>query len=323
MPNPSLSILVVDDARFSSAVIGRTLSRAGYEEVRFARSAEEAMGLLAVRAANLVLTDWMLPDLDGIELTGRIRQQDETGEHYSYIILLTGHESSDALARAFDHGVDDFISKTVMTEQLLPRVRAADRLCSSLQRLLVEKERLTRAVSDLAQRSQIDPLTGLGNLNHLRAKLAEGLRHVETRDSQLCYLLIGLPQAAALRDRLGETASQELQCSIARRLQRVVRPLDLLFRLDEGRFAVLLLLPGGERCSPEAFRRLHANLNHRAFKTRDGLVDLRAGVVMLSLDAAALPAGVEQILEAAERHLPEAQDAEQVLPLSLEPAGRA
>ena len=90
MPNPYLSILVVDDAKFSSAMIGRALSQAGYQDLRFASSASEALKLLEDKPANVILADWLMPEIDGLELTARVRQLDEMTDHYSYIILLTG-----------------------------------------------------------------------------------------------------------------------------------------------------------------------------------------------------------------------------------------
>ena len=76
MPNPHLSILVVDDAKFSSAMIGRALSQAGYLDVRFASSASEALQLLEQRPASVLLADWLMPEIDGLELTARVRQLD-------------------------------------------------------------------------------------------------------------------------------------------------------------------------------------------------------------------------------------------------------
>ena len=155
MPNPHLSILVVDDAKFSSAMIGRALSQAGYQDVRFASSASEALQLLEQRPASVLLADWLMPEIDGLELTARVRQLDETADHYTYIILLTGKEGENVLGEAFDRGVDDFISKAAMNEQLVPRVYAADRLCNTLQRLLHDL-RIAHATAVMGQTAHGD-----------------------------------------------------------------------------------------------------------------------------------------------------------------------
>ncbi len=306
MPNPQLSILVVDDAKFSSAMIGRALSQAGYQDVRFANSAMEALRLIEQRPASVLLADWLMPEIDGLELTGRVRQLDETADHYTYVILLTGKEGENVLSEAFDHGVDDFISKAAMNEQLMPRVFAADRLCNTLQRVLQEKRLLMQNIASLEQRNLVDPLTGLGNPRYLRQKLTDSLRQVESRGGAVCYLLIGLPDAMALRRQYGETFYNELLHGIARRLQQLVRPLDVLTRLDGEHFGLITLLDDLHECSPSSFKRLHEGLNLKAFKTSEGFITLKAGIGLVGLDARALPVQAEQLLEQARRLLPDA-----------------
>ncbi|BBT15207.1 response regulator receiver modulated diguanylate cyclase [Pseudomonas sp. SLBN-26] len=305
MPNPHLSILVVDDAKFSSAMIGRALSQAGYQDVRFANSAGEALRLLEERPANVLLADWLMPEIDGLELTARVRQLDEMIDHYTYVILLTGKEGENVLGEAFDRGVDDFISKSSMNEQLVPRVYAADRLCNTLQRLLHENRLMTQNIASLEQRNLVDSLTGLGNPRYLRQKLADSLRQVESRGGALCYLLIGLQDAPQLRNQYGPAFYNELLQGVSRRLQQLVRPLDVLTRLDDNHFGLITLLGDLHECSPSSFKRLHESLNLKAFKTSEGFITLKAGISLVGLDAKALPVEVEALLERAERLLPD------------------
>ena len=317
MPNPHLSILVVDDAKFSSAIIGRALSQAGYQDVRFANSAAEALRLLEKRPASVLLADWLMPEMDGLELTGRVRQLDETAEHYTYVILLTGKEGENILVEAFDRGVDDFISKASMNEQLVPRVYAADRLCNTLQRLLNENRMLTMNVASLEQRNLVDSLTGLGNPRYLQQKLQDCLRQVESRGGALCYLLIGLQDAGQLRNQYGDRFFNELLHGVARRLQQLVRPLDVLTRLDDNHFGLITLLEDLHECSPSSFKRLHEGLNFKAFKTSEGFITLKAGISLVGLDAKALPTDTEQLIQHAQNLLPESYASGRVAAMRL------
>ncbi|MBD7976142.1 response regulator [Serpens gallinarum] len=306
MPNPQLSILVVDDAKFSSAMIGRTLSQAGYQDVRFASSAEQALQQIEERPTGVLLADWLMPDIDGLELTARVRQLDEMSDHYTYIMLLTGKEGDNALGEAFDHGVDDFISKTQLSEQLVPRIYAGDRLCNTLHRLLQENRLLTQSIACLEQRNLVDPLTGLGNLRYLRQKLADSLRQIDSRGGALCYVLIGLPKLLELRTRHGDAFHQELLSGIARRLQLLVRPLDVLVRLDDQHFALIALLSELNECRANSFTRLAKGFSQQPFKTREGLVELNAVISLVGLDAEALPQTPEDLMTQAAQHLPQA-----------------
>lgn len=317
MPNPHLSILVVDDAKFSSAMIGRALSQAGYQDVRFASSASEALQLLEQRPASVLLADWLMPEIDGLELTARVRQVDETADHYTYIILLTGKEGENVLGEAFDRGVDDFISKAAMNEQLVPRVYAADRLCNTLQRLLHENRMLTQNIASLERRNLVDPLTGLGNPRYLRQKLTDSLRQIESRGGAVCYLLIGLQDAGQLRNQYGDRFFNELLHGVARRLQQLVRPLDVLTRLDDNHFGLITLLDDLHECSPSSFKRLHEGLNFKAFKTSEGFITLKAGISLVGLDAKALPTDTEQLIQHAQNLLPESYASGRVAAMRL------
>lgn len=306
MPNNHLSILVVDDAKFSSAMIGRALSQAGYLNVRYASSASEALQILEQEPVSVLLADWLMPEMDGLELTARVRQLDESGDHYTYIILLTGKEGDNVLAEAFDRGVDDFVSKAAMSEQLVPRVLAADRLCNTLQRLLVENRLLTQNITSLEERNLVDSATGLGNLRYLRQKLADSIRQVESRGGAVCYMLIGLPELQELGERHGPGFQQDLLHGIGRRLQQLVRPLDVLARIDECHFGLITLLEDLQECSPSSFRRLHEGLNLKAFRTREGFITLKAGIGLVGLDAKSLPVQVDELLELGRTLLPDA-----------------
>ena len=317
MPNPQLSILVVDVAKFSSVMIGRALAKAGYEDVRFANSASAALELIQQRPTNVLLADWLMPEMDGLELTAQVRQQDEMSDHYTYIILLTGRDGQDVLSQAFDRGVDDFIGKSAMNEQLVPRVYAADRICGSLQRLMHENRLLTENIASLEKRNLIDPATGLGNVRYLRQRLADSLRQVESRGGALCYLIIGLPEISSQRDRYGELFHQELLRGVARRLQQLVRPLDILTRLDDSHFALLALVQDLQGCSPSSFKRLHEGLNLKAFKTSEGFISLKAGIGLVSLDARALPLTADAIMARAESLLADAYATGRIVPFKF------
>lgn len=314
MPNPQLSILVVDDAKFSSVMIGRALTKAGYEDVRFANSAGAALKLIEERPANVLLADWLMPEMDGLELTAQVRQQDEMTDHYTYIVLLTGRDGPDVLGHAFDRGVDDFISKSTMNEQLVPRVYAADRICGSFQRLMQENRLLTQNIASLEQRNLIDAVTGLGNARYLHQRLGDSLRQLESRGGALCYLLIGLPEIEAQRQRYGDPFHHELLRGVARRLQQLVRPLDTLTRLDDHHFGLLTMIEDLKACSPSSFKRLHEGLNLKAFKTSEGFISIKAGVGLVSLDASALPVDGRQLTERAESLLADAYTTGRIVP---------
>ena len=278
--NPELPILVVDDARFSSAVVSRTLKQAGYRDVRVVNAAPEALKSLEERPVSVLIADWLMPDMDGLELTDSVRQQDEQNNHYTYVILLTAKESVEALASAFDRGVDDFIYKSDMTKQLLPRVFAADRLANRHNTLLHANELLMAENRQLAAHSFVDPETGLGNLQYARKRLQQALDYTESRGGAAGYLLMGVHNWKRHLSENPDAVVSELLAGIARRLTGLIRPLDALCRVSDDQFAIIAHFPDEQSCRPAALRRLHDGINHKAFKTSKGFVSLEAATTL-------------------------------------------
>ena len=271
---------MVDDAKFSSMVVGRTLRKAGYRDVRIANNATAALDFIEQRPVSVLIADWLMPEMDGLELTDQVRQQDEQNNHYTYIILLTGKESVEALSGAFDRGVDDFIYKSEMTRQLVPRVFAADRLVGRQNTLLHTNQLLMEENRELETHNIVDPETGLGNTRYARQRLQQALDYTESRGGAVGYLLIGIRHwERHIREHPG-AAQRELLETLSRRMKDLIRPLDALCRVGPDRYAIIAHFPDPEQCRPAAFRRLHDGINHKALKTHMGFIALEADATL-------------------------------------------
>ncbi|KAA8985161.1 MULTISPECIES: GGDEF domain-containing response regulator [Gammaproteobacteria] len=278
--NPELPILVVDDARFSSAVVSRTLKQAGYTNLQVVNTAADALETLDRDPISILIADWLMPEMDGLELTDRVRQQDEQTNHYTYIILLTGKESVEALSKAFDRGVDDFIYKSDMTKQLLPRVFAADRLAERHNTLLHTNQLLMEENRQLEAHNVVDPETGLGNARYARQRLQQALDYTESRGGAVGYVLIGIRHWGRHCREQPAPVQNELLETLARRMTGLIRPLDALCRIGHDRYAVIAHFPDADHCRPAAFRRLHDGINHKALKTSRGFISVEADATL-------------------------------------------
>ncbi|MCG8311637.1 MAG: response regulator [Pseudomonadales bacterium] len=284
MPNADLPILIVDDAKFSGAVIGRTLKSAGYTDVRTANSAPQGLSMLEERPVNVLIADWLMPEMDGLELASRVRQLDEATNHFTYIILLTAKEGSKALIDAFDNGVDDFVNKSTMTQQLLPRIYAADRIAAMQNRLLRENQLLIESNQKLRKNSLLDPLTGLGNRQYAFRRLADTIRHAETRGGAACLMLITLDNYEELKTQHDKEILRQLIISITRRVRQMVRPLDIVTRVSTQQFAVITHQPDLAQCNASTYRRIYDAINLKEVKTDKGFMSIRAAMVMSAAD---------------------------------------
>ncbi|MDE1462830.1 response regulator [Spartinivicinus poritis] len=283
MANLNIPIMVVDDAKFSSVMIGRTLKGAGFRDIRFASSANEALVQLQKRPASILVADWLMPEMDGLQLTQQVRELDKRLHHFTYVILLTAKEGVKALAEAFDRGVDDFINKSVMNDQLLPRIFAADRTAHMQNQLLEENKLLVDNLQQLEKHSLTDHLTGIGNLRFCLNHLSEAIRHVESRDASACLLVIALQNAKQIEQQRGLAIYNEVAKGVARRLQQLIRPLDIITRTGDDQFSIITTHLHDEQYTPKSFRRIYEGLNLKAFKSSVGYISIKAAMSMCIL----------------------------------------
>ncbi len=144
-----MKILVVEDDAVSRLVLERALQRWGHEPV-LAENGEEAWARFLAEPYQFVITDWMMPGFDGLELCRRIRSLD--GLDYTYIILLTAKGRKEDLVEGMNAGADDFIAKPFDAAELEVRIRAGERILR-LERSLKEQTRQLQAVNETLRRS--------------------------------------------------------------------------------------------------------------------------------------------------------------------------
>jgi len=133
-----LRVLVVDDSKAQRKILTLSLSRWGYIVVE-AASGNEALELCRTETFDIVLSDWMMPGMTGLEFCQEFRALPREG--YGYFILLTSKSEKGEIADGLDGGADDFLTKPVSPDELRARLRAGERIIG-MQQELVEKNRL-------------------------------------------------------------------------------------------------------------------------------------------------------------------------------------
>ncbi len=139
--------MVVDDSRVQLKILSAQLARAGYA-VTEAQSAEAALALCARDAPDLIISDWMMPGMSGLDFCRALRAA-EDGK-YTYFILLTSKTESAEVARGLDVGADDFLTKPVSGDELRARIAAGERILR-MQRELTDKNQLLSVTLDELQ----------------------------------------------------------------------------------------------------------------------------------------------------------------------------
>jgi DNA-binding NtrC family response regulator len=152
-----MKILVADDDPVARAVIEQAVRQLGHEPA-VAKAGDEAWALFQKVAPDVVISDWLMPGLDGLELCRRVRASRR--DSYVYIILITGSRGRGSMLQAMEAGADDFLPKPVDPEDLGVRLTVASRITSLHRRTLQAEERAAALADHVRSREGIEGMIG-------------------------------------------------------------------------------------------------------------------------------------------------------------------
>ncbi|MBX3363656.1 MAG: diguanylate cyclase [Phycisphaeraceae bacterium] len=216
-------ILVIDDSPDVHRLLGARLKS---EPIDLICAADGAMGLRMARELRptVILLDIDMPGMDGFEVLRQLK--DDTPTHDIPVIMLTGMQSPQDKVTAFDLGAVDYICKPFDLTELRARVRSA--------------VRSSRLVQMLAQRAQIDGLTGLYNRAHFDARLKDELSGCQRHARSLSLAVFDCDFFKQINDTYGHPAGDEVLIGIAETLQRECRASDIPCRYGGEEFCLIM-----------------------------------------------------------------------------------
>lgn len=224
--------LVVDDSAVYRKLIGDHLRSWGFG-VTLAETGSEAWRILEQPdAPKLVLLDWVLPDLDGIEICQRIRQAGSSGP-YVYVILLTSNEGRQNMLDAMQAGADDYLAKPFDELELKARLLVGKRILDLQEELVSARESMRHAATH-------DSLTGLMNRGEIVGMLQRELERARRDHKPVGVLLGDVDHFKSVNDTLGHLFGDEALREIGRRLRKQLRVYDGVGRYGGEEFLMVL-----------------------------------------------------------------------------------
>jgi DNA-binding response OmpR family regulator len=151
-----MKVLIAEDDRVSRRLLQATLERLGYEVVAVEDGARAWEALRGGDAPRLAVLDWMMPELDGVEVCRRVRA--ESDPSYRYLILLTTRGQKSDVVEGLDAGADDYVTKPFDAEELHSRLRTGERILDLESALATKVEELEGALAHVKQLQGLLPI---------------------------------------------------------------------------------------------------------------------------------------------------------------------
>jgi diguanylate cyclase (GGDEF)-like protein len=219
-----MKILVVEDDIIQRRYLQTILVQMNHEADVAANGEEAWRQLQEDPQLRIIITDWMMPVLDGVGLIRRVRASD--WPHYTYMILLTGKDSHTNMLAGLQSGADDYLTKPFDRDELMARLKIGERILDLETRL-----------QELATH---DTLTGLLNRRAFCAAAEIELIRASRTGEVVSFILMDLDRFKSINDRYGHAVGDQALCLAANTLLEHKRPYDLVARWGGEEFLIML-----------------------------------------------------------------------------------
>lgn len=256
-----LTVLLVEDEAVSRRVLSEQLDRSGYRVV-LARNGREGLAAALEHNPEIVITDWMMPGMDGLTFCRALRRT-RFGEQM-YVIILTAREEDPHVTEAVAAGADDYIVKPASTRILSARLAAGARKVRLQNTVETERKRNRESLAELAvmnrrleQAVLTDPLTGLPNRRYATRRLNQAWAAAKRNGEMLTCMLIDVDHFKSVNDACGHDAGDHVLCDLAMVLRGAARADDEVCRIGGEEFLVICAASDefGARATAERLRR--------------------------------------------------------------------
>lgn len=225
-----LRLLLVEDEPTQLLILAHKLRQAGYV-VDTATNGREALARLEAGSYSLLLTDWDMPLMDGVELCRALRAAELP--HYVYTLLLTGRDGLDHVVAGLDAGADDYLVKPVEDIELKARLATG-------RRIVMLEQSLRAANEENRRLSVIDPLTGACNRRYLMDLLPREIERAIRYGRPLSLVMCDLDHFKRVNDTHGHMVGDEVLRAAVRILLEGIRKTDWVARYGGEEFLIVL-----------------------------------------------------------------------------------
>jgi diguanylate cyclase (GGDEF)-like protein len=238
-----IKVLAIDDDPRILRLLSHHLKQAGYQ-VRTAENGEEGLQIVLDESPQLVVTDWTMPELSGIELCRALRRMD--AGRRTYVLILTARDDEQQVVDAFGAGADDFVTKPFNPRILLARVQAGQRMIELQRQVEADKKLRMRQVAEmglitrkLRAAAQTDVLTDLPNRRYAITRLEQEWNNSQRTGKSMSVVMVDIDHFKRINDTHGHDVGDVVLKQTAAVLRARTRRGDIVCRLGGEEFLVI------------------------------------------------------------------------------------
>jgi diguanylate cyclase (GGDEF)-like protein len=273
-------IVVVEDDVATQRLLQRQLENAGYQVAAF-DDGRTALDRIRESGAGIVITDWSMPGLDGLELCRALRELEGLQALGStYIILLTAHDAKEQVIAGLQAGANDYLIKPYHPGELLARIQVGDRILQLQEELLGRTLELHKANAQMAllagkleHLANTDVLTGLGNRRRLLERLGEAWDAAERSGEPLSAIMLDLDYFKRVNDTYGHAAGDDVLRYVAGVIRRSVRRPELCGRFGGEEFLLIYTAMTADQAAALA-EKIRSDVRGRRVMIQDAPIDV-------------------------------------------------
>jgi two-component system cell cycle response regulator len=282
---PRLKILLAEDDPMLRMILTKLLG--GIADLRLAVNGDEAWKQFQADPPDILLSDWMMPNMSGIELCRRVKALSD----FCYVILITARDALDDKVSALECGADEYLVKPVHPRELWARIKAGARILAAHRALAAE--------------NRTDGLTALKNRRAFEEALPYEMAKADRTGKPFCLMLGDVNRFKSINDQHGHPLGDRVLIEVGRVLTQTLRKIDMVFRLGGDEFAAILPdcpPQGGVQC----LERINASMADVRFDEMTESVALSLGLTTFD---PANPVSIDELIREADREMYDAKRA--------------
>lgn len=263
-----MRILIAEDDLTSRTLLSALLKKVGYEVEAAVNGAEAWQALQGPDAPSLAILDWMMPEMDGLEVIRRVRAL--KSERPPYLIMLTAKGGKADIVAGLDSGANDYLAKPFDTRELHARIEVGRRMVEMQAALIESREAFEHQATH-------DPLTGMLNRRAIINQLHRELNRTGRHGDALAVGMCDIDHFKRVNDTHGHQTGDEVLCGLAQVLHDSIREYDSVGRMGGEEFLVITPMKSLSDCV-SIFSRLCAGVSEKKIATRSGDLSITVSI---------------------------------------------